>query len=304
MEKKETMNGLQHIRGRFNFRQLFMVCVLIFSVAADILFDYVNAGFDPTIFKEASYWIMLGLTCLSVILITLTVRDFFREKELRENSVVISTQKQIDDAHAELIRRDLTTRFDEYVNSINEERKRKAYMDFLQYKISKARKPKQREKWQALLDKADADIKFLPTHGNTIKLDAFRHIKFMRVRISTIFSRVEKSDGDDENLESNETKHVSELVFKKLLSVIVLSVAFSTLFFKPGEFAVAILVSTFMKLFRTAMSISLGASDGQAFVRGTLLSKMKLRLDFIQKFLEKEKSKAGEKPLETTEAAA
>ena len=170
-------------------------------------------------------------------------------------------------------------------------------------KVSKARKPKQREKWKALLEKADEDIKFLPTNGNKIKLDACHHIKFMRVRISTIFSRVEKSDGDDEDLESNETKHVSELVFKKLLSVIALSVAFSTLFFQPGEFAVAILVSTFMKLFRTAMSISLGASDGQAFARGTLLSKMKLRLDFIQKFLEREKSKAGEKPLEAIEAA-
>ena len=50
------------------------------------------------------------------------------------------------------------------------------------------------------------------------------------------------------------------------------------------------------------MSISLGASDGQAFVRGTLLSKMKLRLDFIQKFLEKEKKERGAIATETAPA--
>lgn len=53
------------------------------------------------------------------------------------------------------------------------------------------------------------------------------------------------------------------------------------------------MVNTFTKLFRVAMSIYLGASDGQSFVRGTLLSKMKLRLDFIQKFLEREKKERG-----------
>ena len=94
-------------------------------------------------------------------------------------------------------------------------------------------------------------------------------------------------------METNEQSHINELIFKKLFMVVAFSVAFSTLFFEQNAFAVAVLVNTFSKLFRTAMSISLGASDGQAFVRGTLLSKMKLRLDFIQKFLEKEKKERG-----------
>lgn len=58
-----------------------------------------------------------------------------------------------------------------------------------------------------------------------------------------------------------------------------------------------------MKLFRTAMSILLGASDGQSFARGTLLSKMKLRLDFIQKFIESEKKKGDSTSTETIKAA-
>ena len=129
--------------------------------------------------------------------------------------------------------------------------------------------------------------------GNTIKLSRTHHIKYNRIRIATIFSRAERANSDDENMETNEQAHIGNLVFRKLFMLFSFSIAFSSLFFEPNAFAVAILVNTFTKLFRTAMSVYLGASDGQSFVRGTLLSKMKLRLDFIQKFLEKEKKERG-----------
>lgn len=289
----EARERLEAARRRFNYRQFFMLAVLIFATAADILIDYVHAGFNSAIFKDPSYWIMLGLTCLSVVLVTLSVRDFFREKELRENTEVREVQKQIDNAHAELIRHDLTTKFGEYINEINAERKLKAYKGYIQFKLTKIKKEKRRAKWQDLLKKAETEIDCIPTKGNTIKLSRMHRIKFNRVQIATIFSRVGRTTSDDENMETNEQTHINELIFKKLFMVIAFSIALSTLFFEQNEFAVAILINTFSKLFRTAMSISLGASDGQSFVRGTLLTKMKLRLDFIQKFLEKEKAERG-----------
>lgn len=287
------MEKLVAVKNKFNYRQFIMIAVLLFATAADILMDYVHAGFDPAIFSDPSYWVKLGLTCLSVVLVTLATRDFFREKELKDNQEVVETQKKIARAHADIMKYDLDTRFEEYVEEINTERKRKAYRAFLQLKVSKAKKDRAREKWQKLLDKADADIEFLPTRGNTIKLSWLHHIKFYRVRIETIFSQVEQNSDDDENMETNEKAHISNLVFRKLFTLIAFSLALSTLFFDQGTFAVAILINTFSKLFRAAMSIALGASDGQSFVRGTLLSKMKLRLDFIQKFIEKEKKERG-----------
>lgn len=302
IDMKESMARVREVKSKFNYRQLFMIAILLFATAADILMDYVTAGFDPAIFKDASYWIKLVLTCLSVVMVTLSVRDVFREKELRENATIAETQRQIDGAHSELIKHNLTTRFEGYVNTINAERKLKAYKEYLQFKISKTKKEKSRAALQARLDSAENDIAFLPVKGNSIVLSLFCRIKFNRARIATIFSRVERNKGDDDDMETNEQKHVAELVFKKLFMLIAFSVTLSTLFFEPGNFAVAILINTFSKLFRTAMSISLGASDGQAFTRGTLLSKMKLRLDFIQKFLEREKSRVGGVSPEATKA--
>lgn len=288
---KENLERLLAMKNKFNYRQFFMIAVLLFATAADILIDYVQAGFNPSIFKDPAYWIMLGLTCLSVILVTLSVRDFFREKELRENNDVVAVQRQIDTAHAELMKYNLTTRFAEHVDDINDKRKRDAYRAYIQYRMSKCKNDKRRTKWQELLDKADEEVEFLPIKGNLIKLSNVRFIRFNRVRIATIFSRTDRNKSDDENMEANEQAHINELIFRKLFTLISFSIALSTLFFETNTFAVSILINTFSKLFRTAMSIYLGASDGQNFVRGTLLSKMKLRLDFIQKFLEKEKTK-------------
>lgn len=294
---------MEKLTNRFNYRQFFMVAVLLFATAADVLIDYVHAGFNSAIFHDPSYWITLGLTCLSVVLVTLSVRDFFREKELRENAEVVEAQKQIDNAHAELIRHNLTTKFDNYIDEINSERKLKAYKAYIQFKLTKIKRAKRRAKWESLLAKADADVECIPTKGHTIKLSPVHRIRFYRVQASTIFSRVERAKTDDENMETDETAHISELIFKKLFMVIAFSIALSTLFFEKNQFAVAILINTFSKLFRTAMSVSLGASDGQAFVRGTLLTKMKLRLDFIQKFLEEEKAERGTQIINNTTEA-
>ena len=298
--EKESMKNLLAAKNRFNYRQLFMIAIIVFVTAADVLIDYVTAGFDPAIFNDASYWITLLITCLSVVFVVLAVRDFFREKEIRENTAIADTQRLIDSAHAELIRRDLTTRFEEYVNGINAARKLKAYKEYIQYKMLKCKDEKKREEWQKQLDNAATDIECLPVHGNKIKVSPFRHVKFAKVRIATIFSRVDRARGEDDNLETNEQKHVGELIGKKVVMVMAFSIAFSTLFFNPGTFAVAKLVNTFTKLFRMAISIFLGATDGQEFARGTLLSKMKLRLDFIQKFLESEKAKHATNPIEET----
>lgn len=304
MDAKESMEAVAPVKKKFNFRQLFMAGVLISATAADILIDYVRAGFDASIFHEASYWIVLAITCLSTVFVVLTTRDFFREKEIRENPVIIETQKLLDLAHTELLRRNLTTRFEEYVNAVNAGRKLRAYRAYLQYKLSKAKKEKRRAKWIKLLENAEKDILFLPTKGDEVRLTAFRRIHFPRVRIATIFSRIERTYGDDEDIETHEQKHVSGLIFKKVAMLMAFSMAFSTLFFRPGEFSVAILVNTFTKIFRTIMSVVLGATDGQDFARGTILSKMRLRLDFIQKFLEAEKQRAASEPAETEKEIA
>ena len=97
---------------------------------------------------------------------------------------------------AELIRLDLTTSFEDYVNAENAARKLKAYRAYIQFKLSKTRKDKARAKWQKLLDQAEADIEFLPVRGNTIKLSKTHHIKYNRIRIATIFSRAERANSE------------------------------------------------------------------------------------------------------------
>jgi len=305
-EKNKAFAAMHDFKGKFNHRQLIMVFVLSFTILAEIFVDFVSAGFDPSIFTEASYWIQLVIKILSVVLITLTVRDFFREKELSNNLKIKDTQSELDKAHSDLMRHDLTTRFADYVGSLNSKSKLAAYRAYLQYKLSKAKKEKKSKRWQTLLDKCEQDILFLPTKGDKVYLSFWRRIKFNQVKVSTIFSRTGRKYTSDEDLETGESAHVGRLLTQKVTLLIAFSVTFSSLIFSPCTFTLAIFISVFFRLARTAFSIWMGAGDGIEFVRGTLLNKMRLRLDFVQKFLESEKAakKVVAEAIKEAEAAA
>ena len=284
-----TKEGFTELKGKFNYRQFFMFCVLICITAAEILFDYVKAGFNPSIFYDAAYWVRLAITCISVVLVTLTVRDFFREKELASNASVARVQGALDDAHAELLKYDLMTRFEAYIAIINDERKLKAYKAHLQYKMFKA-KGKRKERYAKLLETAAEATEFLPTIGRKIRVSWCKWVRYNKASVTTIFARAGKSQGDDEDLYSNEDQEVRQILFRKLMPIVALSTTVATLFFDNGAFAASMLINTFLKLFRLGMAMYTGMASGQDFVKTTLLGKMERRLEFVQKFLEKEKA--------------
>lgn len=275
---------------KFNMRQFFMICVLLFITMADILMDYVNAGFDPSVFKDTAYWVELALSLFSVVFVTLAARDFFRERELEQNVGVKEAQGKTKAVHSELISRDLMTRFESYVDKINAERKLKAYMDYLRCKKFKARKAKKKDYWQGRVETAGADIQFFKTVGRRIKVSALSWVKYIPVKTSTILANVDTGENDDDDLSGNEGALVGQMLTRKISLIVAMSFAFSTLFFTDSNVGLGIIASTLMKLFRIAASVYTGASDGISFIRHTLQNKMERRLDFIQKFLEKEKN--------------
>lgn len=290
------MNKLPPVdKNKLNYRQFFMAGVIIFITLAEILIDYVQAGFNPAIFYDAAYWVRLAMTCISVILVTLTVRDYFRERELTTNPAVKSKQDELDTVHAELSKRDLMSKLEAHIATVNKARKAKAYKEHLQYKLFKA-KQKHKDKWVQRISTADADAEYLPEVGKRIKMSWREWIRYSKVSMNVIFARSGKAENDDDDLDSNEGVAVGEMLYRKLLPLIAMSIALSTLFFDSGGFATAVLINTFMKLFRIAMSMYTGAVSGQDFVKVNLLSKMGRRLDFIQKFLEKERQGKRNEP--------
>lgn len=270
-----------------NYRQFFMICILLFITVADILMDYVHAGFDATVFQQAAYWVELALSLFSVIFITLATRDFFRTKELTSNFDIITAQNKIRTAHAELINRDMVTKFESYVDKINHERKLKAYMDYLRRKIFTTDRKK--EYWHKRLETASVDIEFLKTVGRYIKVGTLSWVKYIPIKTTTIFADVDIGDDDEDDLSGNEPAHISKMLTKKVTLVFAIFFSFSTLFFTSSDVGLGVVVSTAMKLFRIAASVYTGASDGISFIQNIMLNKMQRRLDFIQKFLEQER---------------
>ena len=156
---------------------------------------------------------------------------------------------------------------------------------YIEYSYVSAHK----EYWQGRIESAQKDIEFFKTIGRSIKVGALTWVKYIPVKTSTIFARVDEGSNDDDDLSGNEPAQVGKLISRKLFIVISISFAFSTLFFTGGNLGLGLIASTFMKLFRIAASAFAGATDGTHFVKDTLVNKMNRRIDFIQKFLESER---------------
>nr|DAZ31929.1 MAG TPA: hypothetical protein [Caudoviricetes sp.] len=275
-------------KSKFNLKQFFLICLLIFITASEVLMDYVHAGFDPSVFKDTSYWVELGLTVLSVIFVALSARAYSREREINANQDVKEVQAKIKGAHEGLVSHDLMTKFEDYVKQRNDEKKLSAYTAYLQRRMMFARINKKKY-WAEKLETADRDIHCFKVAGKHIKVGS-RWIRYVPIKTSTIFSGVDLNSNDDDDLYGNEGKAISKMVIQKLTMIVAMSFAFSTLFFTNQVIGLGVIVSTLAKLFRIASSAFTGMTDGANFVKYTLQDKMKRRLDFIQKFLEKEKA--------------
>lgn len=185
-------------------------------------------------------------------------------------------------AHKGITRLDLMTTLEKYVAEKNAERKTEAYKHWLQYKEFKA-SDKKKNKWAALLDTSDTDAQFLPTRGKRVKFGRFWH-RYNKISVSTIFARASRNPENDDDLDSNDMAAVRDMIMRKLLPLVAFSITLATLFFDNGTFSLGVLINTFCKLFRNAMSIYTSAAAGQDFVRETLLTKMERRLDFVHSF--------------------
>lgn len=276
MESKENFDI--HVKRKINTKQFTIGLVLLSATLFNILIDYVKADFSASIFFDVAYWIKLITTNGAILLIMLSFRGYMKERELTGNADILSTQKDIDGVHVELSRRNLATSFENHVNEINADRKLTAYKNVLKLKLSKATNDKSKRKILDRLDKAEEEI-------------SFRKVKYPKVKISTIFSKTKLNKNDDEDMEDGEERQIGQLLVNKVIGIVGFGVLGASLAFELNGFSVAVIINTVIKLFQTAYAIYAGGSDGQNFVKSTILSKMKLRLNFVQKFIE---SKKGE----------
>lgn len=274
MEKKEEF--LTKAKSKFNIKQIAVGSILLFSTLFNILIDYVNVGFDAKIWTNAAYWLQLVLTNGALVLIMLSVRSYMKEREMNTNVNIIAAQNDLDAVHCELSKRNLTTKFEDYVNTINKERKLKTYKNKLYLKIAKCKRDKKRQVLTKQLTNAEKEINY-------------RRVRYNKIHISTIFSHVKLHMENDGDINDNEGVEIGMLLISKVLCIFGFGILGASFAFEPNAFVGSLLLNTFLKLFQTAYSVWAGGTAGQNFVRGTLLSKMQLRLSFVQKFIEIQK---------------
>lgn len=250
-----------------------MVMIVVSGIGVTVLMDYMDPEFDFSIFLDPSYWVNVAVINAAVVLLMLTVRSYCKNKEMTVNADVVALSGQIDKMFSALSERKLHTELEAYVAGINYRRKLKAYTDRLKRRLYRTKNERRKVKFTKLLETAETDVKYL-------------RVRYHKVSSSELFSKLELKRENDEILSFQEAKAVGNLILHKALGIVAFGLVGASMIPNYKEVTVYVVFNTVFKLLQIGMSLYVGASDGIDFVRSTVLDKLKLRLKFVQQFLE------------------
>ena len=257
--------------------------ILILSLVS-VLNDY--AKYSYTILTDPSYWIKLITTQVPIALIIFVARSLYKWGEMAKNKEYIKLNQEIVNGYETIYTTpNLTSRIDAYIAADNKERKKRAIEKMLSRKIFKLKEKLKRKK----TEKVKAKLNVLEEQlANIDEIVDITKIKYAKISLSILFGRQEQQYESDDDLRITETGEYIKIAITKLLGIIAIGILFgSSAFFGFEGSAGEVIYNACIKLFQVGIAIFTGADAGINFVRTKMLSKMRLRLAYIQTFFAK-----------------
>lgn len=251
---------------------IFVACVALFN----ILYDYVSVSFDPGIFRNAGYWMTMLLINGSVLMIMFSMRSSAKMRYVERDEGIQTCIRNLDECYVSLSQRKLMSEFDEYVKAENLRRKKAAYKAKLTNRLRKCRKEKKKAELEQRLGKLEEEIEEVK-------------VRYHPVKIGTLFSMSNIKTFEDENLDISETGEIVMRTLSKAVGMLGVGIFGLSLTITNGELGLSLIVTTVFKVLQIVLAIYMGVADGEGFARDVILPKLKLRLKFVQQFLEQRK---------------
>lgn len=245
------------------------VGVTVFSV----LIEFMDADFNLSIFSNVFYWSKVISSNLAVICILFSMRSLFKDKERRENMSVVAKETAIDDIYLELNNNKLNTAFNEHIDRENAVRHKFAYVTKLRQGLTRCKNDKKRKRLLEQLEKADTEYDI-------------SKVKYNKVKFNTIFGK-SKVRFEDNDMDEHEGFEYADILISKIFGVLAFGILTTSFAFDTYAFNLATAYNIVCKILQISIGAYLGAVSGTDYIKGTLLSKLTLRLNFVQQFIEK-----------------
>lgn len=125
------------------------------------------------------------------------------------------------------------------------------------------------------------------------KVIEFVNVRYRKVSYDVLFGEEETKAREERDFQFHEMLHNVFILGKKAVLVLLIS-AFSILQFQDValEFSVYTIFRISYSLFSLALSVYLGVSDGDKFVRGQMCDVLRRRINYVQGFIEKNQKSA------------
>lgn len=261
-------------------------------------------------FQELStaYWIAT-IRDNVLLLLVLYLSSSLQKDKMKENyNIYTELRTAISDAYIKLKNANLVSRFKEFIETGNAERKLAAYKLRLNKKVEKLKdkikgkenKFNARRVAKGLAPETEPKTYRLATLRLKLKemnerlknaenvIDYVRRVRYKRVSYANLFGEEENRSFDEFDFLFHETRHNLFILGKKAVIVLMIS-AFSMLQFQNIvlNFSPYTIFRISYSLFSLVLSVYIGISDGSKFVRGKMCDTLRQRLNFVQGFIEK-----------------
>ena len=256
-----------------------LTAIFLLVVCINVLSDYISFSFSTAIFSDVAYWLNVVILNTGLIIVIMVCRSYAKDRELESNGDYNETQKEIDDAYVEFNKRKLCTEFNAYIAEVNLKNKLESYVIKLNRKLIRTNDEDLKSELKEKIKRADEDVKYVK-------------VRYRKVRFASIFSRTDVNVRDEYDIDEHEARAVTKLIINRVLAIIAFSLVFTSVLMSAREFNVVMLYSTALKLFQVATSMYVGFSAGYDYVISEILPKAKLKLQIIQRFIERRSGNA------------
>lgn len=266
-------------------------------------------------FQELStaYWLATVRDNVLLLLVLYLSSSLQKDRMKEHYETYKELRKAISDAYFSLKEANAIEKFKRFIESDNAERKLAAYKLRLNRKIerlkSKIKKKENRfnakrvakgltpieepitQRLAKFRLQLTAKKDLLENAENVI--DYVKRVRYQKVSYAILFGEEENRSFDERDFFFHETRHNLFILGKKAAIVLMIS-AFSMLQFKniTIDFSPYTIFRISYSLFSLVLSVYLGLSDGNKFVRGQMCDVLRRRINYVQGFIEKNQKSA------------
>lgn len=281
--------------------------MIVIATVFTIFLDFMSVDFSTEIFSDVAYWTETITVQSAIAIILFSSRSIAKDREKKICEDYIKLENSINGAYWTICEKRLNKRFENFIAADNHARRVKAYREKLNIKITriqkkiaalnlrKRRTEVARRKFSGMrikrftrkIEKLDGKVAILKERLENAEEEAdFVRIRAVHYTYGIIFRNAKERESEREDPYTHEWREFIRIIVSKVMLIVGFGLISTSYFVGGVETSLYAIYKMAIRLFQIVFGIYTGVTDGQNFIKAIMCSKLAIRLNYVQKFIE------------------